>query len=177
MSFIMVTYYLLFLLLFLIIYIFFLNVIKVHPILICIFLVFYTILICLLINFIKNNFWYSYILFLVVVGGVIILFIYFTRILSNEKFLYLLNYLYIDVIIFLIYLVFLILLINFNFNFENQEYFLDFYKLSNQNYFIKNLYITMYIEINIFLIIYLLFIIICAVLICFKYLIPIRKLN
>nr|ARH54725.1 NADH dehydrogenase subunit 6 [Trachys troglodytiformis] len=34
------------------------------------------------------NFWYSYILFLVMIGGMLVLFIYMTSIASNEKFYY-----------------------------------------------------------------------------------------
>lgn len=34
------------------------------------------------------NYWYSYIIFLIIVGGMLVLFIYITRIASNEKFKY-----------------------------------------------------------------------------------------
>lgn len=38
-------------------------------------------------GFLNINFWYSYILFLVIIGGILVLFIYITRVASNEKFL------------------------------------------------------------------------------------------
>nr|UUG47456.1 NADH dehydrogenase subunit 6 [Ips nitidus] len=38
-------------------------------------------------NYLFMNSWYSYILFLIMVGGMLILFIYMTSIASNEKFL------------------------------------------------------------------------------------------
>lgn len=34
------------------------------------------------------NYWFSYILFLIIIGGILVLFIYITRIASNEKFNY-----------------------------------------------------------------------------------------
>nr|AML25780.1 NADH dehydrogenase subunit 6 [Hydrophilidae sp. BMNH 1274306] len=34
----------------------------------------------------SNNFWFSYILFIIMVGGMLVLFIYMTSIASNEKF-------------------------------------------------------------------------------------------
>nr|QVM79176.1 NADH dehydrogenase subunit 6 [Spondylis buprestoides] len=45
-----------------------------------------TILICLITGLMNYNFWFSYILFLIMVGGMLILFIYMTSIASNEKF-------------------------------------------------------------------------------------------
>lgn len=38
-------------------------------------------------NYLFINSWYRYILFLIIIGGILILFIYMTRIASNEKFL------------------------------------------------------------------------------------------
>lgn len=45
-----------------------------------------TIIISLITGIINFNYWFSYILFLIIVGGILILFIYITRIASNEKF-------------------------------------------------------------------------------------------
>nr|AXS66306.1 NADH dehydrogenase subunit 6 [Cucujoidea sp. 9 KM-2017] len=45
-----------------------------------------TIIISLLTGMLNLNFWYSYILFLIMIGGMLILFIYMTSIASNEKF-------------------------------------------------------------------------------------------
>lgn len=55
-------------------------------------------------GFINYNFWYSYILFLVIVGGILVLFIYMTRIASNEKFKYSNKILIIVIIIRAIYI-------------------------------------------------------------------------
>nr|AYR05308.1 NADH dehydrogenase subunit 6 [Coleoptera sp. ACP-2013] len=45
-----------------------------------------TILMTLMSSFFFFNFWFSYILFLIMVGGMLIMFIYMTSIASNEKF-------------------------------------------------------------------------------------------
>nr|AYM85186.1 NADH dehydrogenase subunit 6 [Pseudocolaspis sp. EMHAU_15070625] len=45
-----------------------------------------TILISLTTGMMNSTFWFSYILFLVLIGGLLILFIYMTSIASNEKF-------------------------------------------------------------------------------------------
>nr|YP_009826213.1 NADH dehydrogenase subunit 6 [Altica viridicyanea]QCC71361.1 NADH dehydrogenase subunit 6 [Altica viridicyanea] len=75
-----------------------------------------TILIALLSGMLNLNFWYSYMIFLIMIGGLLILFIYMTSIASNEKFkfnnmisifmlltifsiviIYLMNFLYFDI--------------------------------------------------------------------------------
>nr|ALO76823.1 NADH deshydrogenase subunit 6 [Agrilus biguttatus] len=45
-----------------------------------------TILVSLMTGLLNLNFWYSFILFLIMVGGMLILFIYMTSVASNEKF-------------------------------------------------------------------------------------------
>lgn len=45
-----------------------------------------TILISILCGIISNLFWFSYILFLVIIGGLLVLFLYITNVASNEKF-------------------------------------------------------------------------------------------
>lgn len=45
-----------------------------------------TIIVALTTGFFNLNFWYSYILFLIIIGGILVLFIYITRVASNEKF-------------------------------------------------------------------------------------------
>nr|ALO76726.1 NADH deshydrogenase subunit 6 [Glischrochilus hortensis] len=50
-----------------------------------------TIIICLISSINNLNYWYSYILFLIMIGGMMVLFIYMTSIASNEKFKFSLN--------------------------------------------------------------------------------------
>nr|YP_010283892.1 NADH dehydrogenase subunit 6 [Chlorophorus annularis]ULA45460.1 NADH dehydrogenase subunit 6 [Chlorophorus annularis] len=45
-----------------------------------------TLLVAMITGTLNNNFWFSYILFLIMVGGMLILFIYMTSVASNEKF-------------------------------------------------------------------------------------------
>nr|YP_009995946.1 NADH dehydrogenase subunit 6 [Plagiodera versicolora]QNQ64897.1 NADH dehydrogenase subunit 6 [Plagiodera versicolora] len=57
-----------------------------HPLSMGMILLCQTILISMLTGMMNLNFWFSYILFLIMIGGMLILFIYMTSIASNEKF-------------------------------------------------------------------------------------------
>nr|QWB85700.1 NADH dehydrogenase subunit 6 [Peithona prionoides] len=57
-----------------------------HPLSLGIILLTQTILISLMTGTMNNNFWYSYMIFLIMIGGMLILFIYMTSVASNEKF-------------------------------------------------------------------------------------------
>nr|YP_009971835.1 NADH dehydrogenase subunit 6 [Epipedocera atra]QNH68722.1 NADH dehydrogenase subunit 6 [Epipedocera atra] len=57
-----------------------------HPLSFGLILLIQTILVALMTGMINNNFWFSYIIFLIMVGGMLVLFIYMTSIASNEKF-------------------------------------------------------------------------------------------
>nr|UTE83887.1 NADH dehydrogenase subunit 6 [Trichogomphus mongol] len=57
-----------------------------HPISMGMILLTQTIIITLTIGFFHTNFWYSYILFLIMVSGMLVLFAYMTSVASNEKF-------------------------------------------------------------------------------------------
>nr|UZC54068.1 NADH dehydrogenase subunit 6 [Nipponoluciola cruciata]UZC54081.1 NADH dehydrogenase subunit 6 [Nipponoluciola cruciata] len=57
-----------------------------HPLNMGMTLLIQTLLIAMWIGLLSMNFWYSYILFIVMVGGMLILFIYMTSVASNEKF-------------------------------------------------------------------------------------------
>nr|QZQ53009.1 NADH dehydrogenase subunit 6 [Metoecus cf. javanus JL-2021a] len=57
-----------------------------HPLSMGVTLLVQTILISLLTGSLNFNFWYSYILFLIMVGGMLVLFTYMTSVASNEKF-------------------------------------------------------------------------------------------
>nr|ARH54504.1 NADH dehydrogenase subunit 6 [Micrambe villosus] len=58
-----------------------------HPLSMGMMLLMQTILISIVSGLMNSTFWYSYILFLIMVGGMLILFMYMTSIASNEKFL------------------------------------------------------------------------------------------
>nr|QXG19664.1 NADH dehydrogenase subunit 6 [Zaprionus indianus] len=57
-----------------------------HPLAMGLTLLIQTILICLSTGLITKTFWFSYILFLIFLGGMLVLFIYVTSLASNEMF-------------------------------------------------------------------------------------------
>nr|ALO70636.1 NADH deshydrogenase subunit 6 [Ischnosoma splendidum] len=57
-----------------------------HPLSMSVILLIQTTSISLISGFMFKNFWFSYILFLIMIGGMLVLFIYMTSIASNEKF-------------------------------------------------------------------------------------------
>nr|YP_009236883.1 NADH dehydrogenase subunit 6 [Spiniphilus spinicornis]AMJ17348.1 NADH dehydrogenase subunit 6 [Spiniphilus spinicornis]QVM79150.1 NADH dehydrogenase subunit 6 [Spiniphilus spinicornis] len=57
-----------------------------HPLSFGLILLIQTLLISLITGLMNSDFWFSYILFLIMVGGMLILFIYMTSIASNEMF-------------------------------------------------------------------------------------------
>nr|YP_010415493.1 NADH dehydrogenase subunit 6 [Capnia yunnana]USC52381.1 NADH dehydrogenase subunit 6 [Capnia yunnana] len=57
-----------------------------HPLAMGMMLLLQTLLICLLTGVMAQSFWFSYILFLVFLGGMLVLFIYVTSLASNEMF-------------------------------------------------------------------------------------------
>nr|ALO70623.1 NADH deshydrogenase subunit 6 [Halyzia sedecimguttata] len=57
-----------------------------HPISLGFTILIHTILTCLMMGLMSMNYWFSYILILIMIGGLLVLFIYMTSIASNEKF-------------------------------------------------------------------------------------------
>nr|QIE12526.1 NADH dehydrogenase subunit 6 [Lemnia saucia] len=57
-----------------------------HPLSLGLIILTHTILTCMNLGLLSLNFWYSYILILVMIGGLLVVFIYMTSIASNEKF-------------------------------------------------------------------------------------------
>nr|QRV62633.1 NADH dehydrogenase subunit 6 [Sternopriscus clavatus] len=57
-----------------------------HPMSMGLILMIHTILISLITGMYTYSFWFSYILFLIMIGGMLILFMYMTSLASNEKF-------------------------------------------------------------------------------------------
>nr|WHN78855.1 NADH dehydrogenase subunit 6 [Charaxes kahruba] len=70
-----------FMLIFISIIMFFTN----HPIPMGLFILFQTLMVCILSGMMINSYWFSYILFLIFLGGLLVLFIYMSSIASNEK--------------------------------------------------------------------------------------------
>uniref|UniRef100_UPI0030DF3AB4 NADH dehydrogenase subunit 6 n=1 Tax=Duolandrevus obsidianus TaxID=2715842 RepID=UPI0030DF3AB4 len=57
-----------------------------HPLAITLLIILQTVLIALMMGPISYSFWFSYILFLIFLGGMLVLFIYITSLASNEMF-------------------------------------------------------------------------------------------
>nr|YP_009486005.1 NADH dehydrogenase subunit 6 [Suwallia errata]AWA28583.1 NADH dehydrogenase subunit 6 [Suwallia errata] len=57
-----------------------------HPLAMGLMLLIQTLCICMITGFLTQSFWFSYILFLVFLGGLLVLFIYVTSLASNEMF-------------------------------------------------------------------------------------------
>nr|QXG19066.1 NADH dehydrogenase subunit 6 [Drosophila ananassae]QXG19469.1 NADH dehydrogenase subunit 6 [Drosophila parapallidosa] len=58
----------------------------IHPLAMGLTLLIQTVFICLITGLMTKTFWYSYILFLIFLGGMLVLFIYVTSLASNEMF-------------------------------------------------------------------------------------------
>nr|ARH54296.1 NADH dehydrogenase subunit 6 [Curculionidae sp. 3 AH-2016] len=110
-----------------------------HPMSLGGILVIQTILMALTTGFLFMNFWFSYIIFLVMIGGLLVMFIYMTSIASNEKFEFPKNFIY------MIMLSFFIMAIMFKF--KDNFYTFQFYNLSMLKMFsfpIKNFNLNKY---------------------------------
>lgn len=128
------------------------NIIKIkHPLSIGFFLIIQVIIICLINGLTRNFFWFSYILFLTIIGGLLIIFIYMTRLASNELFFFSYKNLYLNLLIlsfiFLIYILYfnqLIKLNYFNNNNFNTKFSYNYLVLNlNKLYNISRIYLTL----------------------------------
>uniref|UniRef100_A0AAU7YV71 NADH-ubiquinone oxidoreductase chain 6 n=1 Tax=Conchapelopia togamaculosa TaxID=3154050 RepID=A0AAU7YV71_9DIPT len=85
-----------------------------HPLAMGFMLLFQTFLICLISGNYAKTFWFSYVLFLIFLGGMLVLFIYVTSLASNEMFTFSIKIMFISMMI-LSFLSFMMLFIDFNF--------------------------------------------------------------
>nr|YP_004425054.1 NADH dehydrogenase subunit 6 [Calinaga davidis]ADU86253.1 NADH dehydrogenase subunit 6 [Calinaga davidis] len=76
----MLKMFLSFMLIFISIFLFFMN----HPISMGLLILLQTFLMCIFLGMLVNSYWFSYILFLIFLGGLLVLFIYVSSIASNE---------------------------------------------------------------------------------------------
>nr|QNE85632.1 NADH dehydrogenase subunit 6 [Platypalpus longicornis] len=67
-----------------------------HPLSMGLMLLLQTLMICLITGLLTKTFWFSYILFLIFLGGMLVLFIYVTSLASNEMFSFSMNILMIS---------------------------------------------------------------------------------
>nr|YP_009730003.1 NADH dehydrogenase subunit 6 [Argopistes tsekooni]QHX99908.1 NADH dehydrogenase subunit 6 [Argopistes tsekooni] len=102
-----------------------------HPLSCGLMLLIQTTLTALITGMMNYNFWYSYILFLIMIGGMLILFIYMTSIASNEKFKFNMNLFKMMMFIILMNLLLFMFLDHFYFNNMNQLQEMMIIKYSN----------------------------------------------
>lgn len=154
-----------------------------HPLIYRILLGIYSLFLVIKINLLFNLYFYSYILYLLIVGGIIILILYLTRISNNELFsleffgfINLIIKIFFNIIIIIIIFIFNNL---FNINIINIRIdlkslkniiLLDLFDINIEFIFIK-------INFIIYLLIYLFILIIVVVLICTIIIIPLRHLK
>nr|UYO79263.1 NADH dehydrogenase subunit 6 [Hydropsyche sp. XG-2022] len=91
-----------------------------------------TLITCLMMNFFLNYYWLSYILYLIMLGGILILFMYMCSIASNKIIQFNTNLLMYSILIFLVMLIFinkfkwtnlnLLMINNLNFFFSNEMF-------------------------------------------------------
>lgn len=142
-------------------------------------LIIQTILVCLISGLTSKTFWFSYILFLIFIGGILILFIYISSLSSNEKISFSLNT-FKKIIIPFIFLIFLIIFKDKfylrNLNNSETNNLNDFIFLINENYLnLTKLYDTPNNIITIILVIYLLLSLIVVVKITNSFIGPLRQ--
>lgn len=126
-----------------------------NPLIIGLILICQTIVITLILGKINITFWISFIIFLVFIGGILILFIYVISLLNNNNIKFI-NFKYI-----ILYIIILILIYNYNYNNNNEIIiFKNIIHFNNENslnlikiYNIPNIIINFLIIIYLFIII------------------------
>nr|UFZ13866.1 NADH dehydrogenase subunit 6 [Neochauliodes koreanus] len=104
-----------------------------HPLAMGLILLIQTILISLITGFMLQTFWFSYILFLILLGGMLVLFIYMTSLASNELFSFSMKSLLMNFIIMMCMMAFMMIYIPYN-NLLN----LDMTKFNNYSLYTEN---------------------------------------
>nr|QNH68842.1 NADH dehydrogenase subunit 6 [Anartia jatrophae saturata] len=153
----MIKMFLSFSLIFSSIFMFFLS----HPFSMGLMILIQTLLLCLLSSMMINTYWFSYILFLIFLGGLLVLFIYVSSIASNELFkISMFNKNFIFYLLFLLILSFIfknnLILMNFFFNdeminffnsllFFNNEFSFNLSKLYNKQTYFLTLIMIIYL--------------------------------
>nr|WLE70277.1 NADH dehydrogenase subunit 6 [Aphidius gifuensis] len=158
------------------------NLISFHPLIFSLMLIFYIILMSLVMNLINSNYWYSYILFLIMIGGLMILFMYFTSIASNNLMNFNLNFIKYFFLKFILLMIFFFMVMLLSLKNIYEINFLEIFSIMNKNFNLmdltaKNLYMDFSMDLNMFMIIYLFMTMISCVLLCMKIMLPFRQLN
>nr|YP_010372455.1 NADH dehydrogenase subunit 6 [Parantica melaneus]UPA56409.1 NADH dehydrogenase subunit 6 [Parantica melaneus] len=107
-----------------------------HPLSMGLLILIQTLLLCIISGMIINTYWFSYILFLIFLGGLLVLFIYVSSIASNEMF----KFINFNIFIFIFIILFSSIMYNLNlkwliffFNDEMMNFFSNFMFFNNEN--------------------------------------------
>nr|ASM82706.1 NADH dehydrogenase subunit 6 [Ceratomantis saussurii] len=93
-----------------------------HPLSMGLILFLQTIFICMITGFMSLSFWFSYILILIYLGGMLVLFMYITSLASNEMFFYSNNIIFMMVLLFMTFSLIYYMNLNYPMNlYENME--------------------------------------------------------
>lgn len=155
-----------------------------HPLSIGFLILLQTTLTCLLRGILINSYWFSYILFLVFLGGLLVLFIYVSRIASNEIFqsIFLLKIIFFIILffslVFRIIFIYNINWLNFFFNYEINNIFNYYIFFNNENKInLSKLYNNQIYLLILILIIYLFITLVAVVKITNIFFGPLRSIN
>nr|QVT10983.1 NADH dehydrogenase subunit 6 [Griseosphinx preechari] len=155
----------------------------VHPLSMGMLILIQTLMICLLSGMLIKTYWFSYILFLTFLGGLLVLFIYVSSIASNEMFFMSnnLKIMFMSMLIFMIMIQFLMMKnlnwMNFNNNLEMNN-FMNFMFFNNENKInLNKLYNNNSLMLMMLLIIYLFITLIAVVKITNIFFGPLRTFN
>nr|YP_009564651.1 NADH dehydrogenase subunit 6 [Hoplasoma unicolor]QAY81948.1 NADH dehydrogenase subunit 6 [Hoplasoma unicolor] len=103
-----------------------------HPLSCGLILLTQTIFTALISGLMNYNYWYSYILFLIMIGGMLILFIYMTSIASNEKFKFS------EKLLFIILLMSMIMISSLTIDYFYSHLWISIMDIKSQNYIFNN---------------------------------------
>nr|AAP42818.1 NADH dehydrogenase subunit 6 [Bombyx mandarina]ADE18271.1 NADH dehydrogenase subunit 6 [Bombyx mandarina]ADE18284.1 NADH dehydrogenase subunit 6 [Bombyx mandarina]ADE18388.1 NADH dehydrogenase subunit 6 [Bombyx mandarina]ADE18557.1 NADH dehydrogenase subunit 6 [Bombyx mandarina] len=87
-----------------------------HPLSMGMMILMQTMITCMISGMLVKTYWFSYILFLIFLGGLLVLFIYVSSIASNELFLFNLNMKTLNIIIMMIIIIMMMYFINIKYN-------------------------------------------------------------
>nr|WUR10387.1 NADH dehydrogenase subunit 6 [Nicrophorus maculifrons] len=107
-----------------------------HPLTMSLVLLIHAFTISITTGFLSINFWFSYILFMIMVGGMLVLFLYMTSIASNKKFKFNMNILIMNIIISMLAMLY---------------FYLNKYSLIQKNSYVMETSISKYLSISKFM--------------------------
>nr|YP_009537932.1 NADH dehydrogenase subunit 6 [Limenitis arthemis]AYN60662.1 NADH dehydrogenase subunit 6 [Limenitis arthemis] len=154
-----------------------------HPLSMGLLILIQTLLSCLLSGMLINTYWFSYILFLIFLGGLLVLFIYVSSVASNELFkINFINKFFFIYIFFIIIMSFFfsnnLIWMNFSFNDEMTNFFNSIFFFNNEyNFNLSKLYNKQNYLMMMMMIIYLFITLIAIVKITNIYFGPLRSFN